>query len=64
MSAPRHRRITIELEFSSEHEHPLQNMARLEQLLEKALENGIKTSEVEIPAVLTARVQVLATASI
>ncbi len=64
MSHPRHRRITIELEFASDHDHPLQNMVALERLLKAALENGIKTADAEIPAVHSADVQVLATASI
>lgn len=64
INAPRTRRITLELTFESEHDHPLQNMAALEKLLKAALENGIKTADADIPAVLSADLQVLGSASI
>ena len=62
MHATMNRRITIELQFHADCNHPLQNMARLEQLLKAALENGIKTADADIPAVYSADVLVLASA--
>lgn len=64
MTKPMNRRVTIELTFCAGREHPLQNMAKLEQLLKAALENGIKTADAEIPAVYSADVLVLAGARV
>jgi len=61
ITATRHRRITLELSIETSLDHPLQNMAALERLLQAALENGIKTADADIPPVMSANVLVLGT---